>query len=244
MEVKKTSKASLENERTTFFLLGFVVALSTLFVALEWRSEESLSSNWEGFSTLFIEEELLNSQDVISIEPENTEINQVEPEIVAEIDEKSIVNDDFNVVDELIEIEKIEIDESEKEALQNPQSIKVEVPLVHPLQDEIPEKNIIHTQADVMPQFKGGYTELVRFIYNQLKYPYTAMNQRIQGRVWSSFTINIDGSVADIRIEQGVHFSLDEEALRVLSTMPDWEPGKINGESVRVKIYLPIVFKL
>ena len=244
MEIKKTSKASLENERTTFFLLGFIVALSTLFVALEWRSDGALSPDWDGFSTLFIETEFIESPEEVSIEAENREANQPEPEVVEIIDENQLADEDFNVVEELSEDEKIEFDESEIEEPQNPPSIKVEIPLVRPLQNEMQDSDVLHTQVDVMPQFKGGHTELVRFIYNHLEYPPMAQRQRIQGRVWTSFIINKDGTVSDVKLEQGTYFTLDDEALRVLKTMPAWQPGMTNGEQVRVKIYLPVVFKL
>ena len=241
MEEKKTSKASLEKEKTTFFLLGFIVALSSLFIALEWQSEEFVSPDWEGFSSLFIEEEFVESNEAISIEQENTENTEVnQSEVVETIDEEP----DFNIVEEMVEAEKIEIDQYETENLHNSLSIKMEIPLVRLSQDEALENNIVHIQADVMPQFKGGYTELVRFIYNHLEYPSMAQRQRIQGRVWGSFIVNKDGTVSDIKLEQGAYFSLDDEALRVLKIMPAWEPGRINEEPVRVKIYLPIVFKL
>ena len=249
MEVKKTSKASLENERTTFFLLGFVVALSSLFVIIEWQSEEFISPDWDGFSTLFIEEELIESPEAISLESHNSELTQEESKLIEEQNEPEIAEPDpssaYNVVDELTEAEEIELDDLEREMLENPQTIKMEISFVAPRQKENEgEEDIVYIEADKMPQFKGGYTELVRFIYNRLEYPSIALKQRIQGRVWSSFIINKDGTVSDIKIEQGVYFSLDEEAIRVLKMMPSWEPGTINSESVRVKIYLPIVFKL
>ena len=242
MEIKKTSKANLEKERTTFFLLGFIVALSSLFVVLEWRSEEYLSSDWEGFSSLFIEQELIESPETLSLEPEVME----EPKAVEEsIEEESLETtyEDFNVVEEVSNEVEIDLDELAREELENPQAIKVEVAFVPIIQNKKKE-DIVHVEADKMPQFKGGHAALARFLYNELKYPHTARNQRIQGRVWYSFTINKDGSVADIRLEQGLHFSLEEEAFRVLNLMPNWEPGTIKGEPVRVKVYLPIVFRL
>ena len=95
-----------------------------------------------------------------------------------------------------------------------------------------------------MPQFPGGNVELIRFIYSHIQYPQAALKQRIQGRVWCSFIVDRDGTISDVALEQGIYIFLDEEALRVLKTMPPWIPGKTQGESVRVKVYLPIVFKI
>jgi protein TonB len=221
MEEKKTAKANLEYDRTTFLLLGFVVALSTLFVVLEWSNEEVLSPDWAGFSPLFIEAESPGLPEALEeVETSKTiEVKEIKP---------VTLTDEFNVV-EKVTAKEIPIEKA-KEEKDPPVTIE--------------ETPAIHTEAEVMPQFKGGYAELSRFIYHQLEYPEIALQKRIQGRVWCSFTINKDGSVSDIQLEKGVSLYLDDEALRVLKMMPPWEPGMTNGESVRVKIYLPIVFKL
>jgi len=225
MEVKKTTKADLEYDRTTFFLLGFVVALSTLFVAFEWETETPLSPDWAGFPALFIEEETVGVQEqetpVESKTPEPVEVPVIQP----------VASDEFNVVEEVV------ADELPPEA-EEPEIKDIAPAVLEAL------KNEIHTEADIMPQFKGGYAELVRFIYNHLEYPSLALKQRIQGRVWCSFIVNQDGSVSDIQLEKGVYFSLDDEALRVLSLMPAWDFAVTAGKPVRVKVYLPIVFKL
>jgi protein TonB len=244
MEIKKTSEANLENERTTFFLLGFVVVLSTLFVFFEWQSKESLSPDWEGFSTLFIEEELIGLPEAIPVESENRESEPVVPEIKEAIQtDPAVVYEDFKVVEKLSEAEELEIEKQEatNERLKE-QFIRTEKPVLHSPHSETPQ-DITYTQADIMPQFKGGYTELVRYLYNHIEYPSVALKQHIQGRVWCSFIINKNGLVSDVQLEQGVYAFLDDEAIRVLKTMPAWEPGLIAGEPVRVKIYLPIVFR-
>lgn len=224
MEEKKTAKANLEFGRTTFLLLGFVAALSTLFVALEWESNESLSPYWSGFSPLFIEQESMGVQGT-PIETETvkpTEVTSIQP---------AIISDEFNVVEE-VSAEEI-VPEREEPETENV-----------PLPDSIAGENIVYAEAEIMPQFKGGYIELVRFIYNNMKYPSEALKQRIQGKVWCSFIIGNDGSISNIQLEQGLNSFLDEEALRVLRIMPSWDPGIIGGRPVKVKIYLPIVFKL
>lgn len=229
MDIKKHPKADLENERTTYFLLGLVVVLSLFFVVLEWQTEEYLSADWDGFSRVYIEEELIGFEEVKTDEP----IREEQPEVPP-----AAVKEDFVIVDEL-DREEVEIQSDSTSA---PAIREKEEPLSRLSEEQLQE--MIHTQAEVMPEFPGGYNALVRFLFNTMEYPSLAVKQKIEGRVWCSFIVNTDGSVSDIRVEKGVYFALDDEAERVLRLMPPWSPGKIADRNVRVKVYLPVVFKL
>ncbi|HRR62720.1 MAG TPA: energy transducer TonB, partial [Paludibacteraceae bacterium] len=77
-----------------------------------------------------------------------------------------------------------------------------------------------------------------------IRYPVIAQENGIQGRVICQFVVNTDGSIVDIQVVRGVHPSLDEEAVRVIKSMPKWVPGKQRGKPVRVRFTLPINFKL
>ncbi|GHT41823.1 protein TonB [Bacteroidia bacterium] len=234
MEIKKTPQADLESERITFFLLGFTVALASLFVMLEWRTEETLSPHWEGFSSIYIENEY---NEPLTATPVETETKIEKNDLLTEETQK-VAYENFTIVEETPDTEYSDpgllegIAESEPEVM--------------------PEKTIsreavaelIYTEAERMPQYPGGYVEMNRYLIKNLTYPASASSQRIQGRVWCSFVVNKDGSLSQIQIERGVYISLDQEALRVLKAMPAWIPGTIRSEPVRVKVYLPIVFKL
>lgn len=228
MEEKKTPKANLENKRGIFFLLGLVVVLSTLFVVFEWNTEESLSPDWENLSPLFIEEEL------IALNTPATEIETEEvPKPVAEpIGAEESDPEDFNITDSISE----EIETKQDTVLNLNQNKEEEI-----LKEE---EVILSEQAETMPLFEGGYVELIRFIYTHLKYPEIALQKRIEGKVWCSFIVNKNGSISDVRLEQGVSIYLDDEAIRVLRSMPPWQPAIQKEQPVRVRIYLPIVFKL
>ena len=95
-----------------------------------------------------------------------------------------------------------------------------------------------------MPEFPGGLSALVSWLGNNLQYPAVAEMKGIQGRVNCSFIVECDGSISDIQVISGVDPSLDKEAVRVIKQMPQWKPGKKNGEVVRVRNVLPISFKL
>lgn len=99
--------------------------------------------------------------------------------------------------------------------------------------------------VEEMPVFPGGQTGLMEFIAKNLRYPVKAQKEGIQGRVIARFIVEKDGSVSNLAIaRRSASSELDAEAIRVLSTMPKWTPGKQRGKEVRVKYTVPIAFKL
>lgn len=105
-------------------------------------------------------------------------------------------------------------------------------------------KDSVYTKVEVLPEFKGGYDNLIKFLVNNVKYPANAKEKGIQGKVYIEFTIDENGKVINPNIGRGVNPELDAEALRVVSLLPDWIPGKDKGKAVKVKSVLPINFKL
>lgn len=93
------------------------------------------------------------------------------------------------------------------------------------------------------PSFPGGETKFVRYINKTREYPKEAYEKGIEGRVICSFVVNSDGSISNIQILRGVERSLNNEAVRIISKMPDWVPGKIDGQNVPVRVIHPIVFR-
>ncbi len=112
------------------------------------------------------------------------------------------------------------------------------------LEQEAEDAHHIYTVVDVMPAYPGGDNELFRFLSKNIRYPADAVRQRLKGRVICTFVVNRDGSISDAEVIRGVDTLLDQEALRVVSSMPNWKPGKKNGQTVRVKYTLPVQFKL
>lgn len=96
-------------------------------------------------------------------------------------------------------------------------------------------------KVDVKPTFDGDFN---LWIKNNLKYPEQAKADKVQGRVIVQFTIGTDGTVSDVKLLRGVHEDLNAEALRMVSSMPKWEPGKKDGKAVPVSFTIPIVFRL
>lgn len=115
------------------------------------------------------------------------------------------------------------------------------------VQNDEPEKNTDREVFDVveqMPEYPGGLVELMKYISMNVHYPEAAMKTGTQGRVVVQFIIEEDGTVSDARVVQRVSDELDAEALRVVSAMPKWTPGRQKGQPVRVKYTMPVTFRL
>lgn len=93
------------------------------------------------------------------------------------------------------------------------------------------------------PTFPGGDWRLVEFINKTRRYPRKAYDAGVQGRVTCSFVVNADGSISHIKVLKSVEESLNEEAMRILAEMPDWHPGRIDGQAVPVRVIWSIPFR-
>lgn len=94
------------------------------------------------------------------------------------------------------------------------------------------------------PHFPGTEMDLLQFLMRNIRYPQEARERRQEGMVYVSFMVNEDGSISDIRIEQGVCQSIDDEAMRIVSLMPKWVPRRENGVPKAMRFYLPVNFQL
>ena len=112
-------------------------------------------------------------------------------------------------------------------------------------QKETPQKEeVIFQVVEQMPEFPGGMQKALEFLGKNIKYPVAAQQAKIEGRVIVQFVIERDGSVSDVKVMRGVNPELDAEAIRVVSMMPKWIPGKQRGKAVAVKYTMPIMFRL
>ena len=93
-------------------------------------------------------------------------------------------------------------------------------------------------------RFPGGEAALLKFISDNIKYPEAAYKAGVSGRVTTRFVINEDGSVSNVEIVRTASEMLNDEAIRVVSSMPKWSPGKVGGRAVKVRFTLPITFRL
>ena len=139
----------------------------------------------------------------------------------AEIEETMIMSDeDMGEVVEIQNIENVVVEEPEKE-------------------EEIFQ--VVENQ----PEFPGGMQALMKYLRDNIKYPSISRQNNSQGRAYINFVVNTDGSITDVEVMKSTNdVYLDKEAVRVVSGMPKWKPGKQQGKTVRVKYTLPVMFRL
>lgn len=109
---------------------------------------------------------------------------------------------------------------------------------------EIPDKDGVFMVVEQMPEFPGGMPEFMNFLKTNIKYPKSAQERKVQGRVIVQFVVEKDGTPTEFKVLRSIDPDLDAEALRVLGEMPKWKPGMQKGEVVRVKFTVPVSFKL
>ena len=98
-------------------------------------------------------------------------------------------------------------------------------------------------KADIMPSFPGGEAALYQFLSKQIRYPRQAVKNKTEGTVYVRFVIQPDGAITSPEVMRGIGFGCDEEALRVIRSMPAWNPGEIQGQKVPVFSSLAVNFK-
>ena len=228
MEIKKTPKADLENKKSTWLLVGYVIVLAFMFIAFEWTKRDIKIDTSQAITDLVFEEEIIP----ITEQPEQAA--PPPPPAAPPIAETlTIVEDDADV-------EETTIATSEE----TNQAVEIKyVPVA--VEEEEPEEQTIFEVVEQMPEFpNGGMAGLMQHLSKNIKYPTIAQENGTQGRVTVQFVVNRDGSIVDAKVLRGVDPYLDKEAIRVISSMPKWKPGMQRGKAVRVKYTVPVMFRL
>ena len=111
------------------------------------------------------------------------------------------------------------------------------------LNDSAKWEGRIYEVVEQMPSFPGGQGALMQYLARNIKYPVTAKEDGVQGRVVVSFVVERDGSITDVQVVRSVDPTLDHEVQRVVRSMPKWIPGKQKGQAVRVRYNIPVSFR-
>lgn len=219
METKKDPQKDLESKKGYFLQVGFIISLALVLIAFEWSTEDVQ------FDYSNMNEDANIAIDVVPITVHKRE----------EIKPKPIF------VDVLIISDNPEIEE-EPIYIPDPEDIMIDLSkYVEPV---VEEREEIYTNVQQMPQFPGGESALLKYLANAIKYPEIAQINGVQGKVYVSFVVNKLGQITKVAIARSVDPNLDKEALRVISSMPNWKPGMQNHEMVNVSYTLPISFVL
>lgn len=227
MEIKKSERADLEKGKSTSLLIGFVMALAVMFVALEWTQREV-----EDNSELFMARDVSLIEEMVPITLPEKKTVPPPPAAVTKAEIIEIVEDDADIEEDIMASTE---DQSEWVDLTEYDVVEVEPE---------PEEEAPFMVVEDMPEFPGGTAALLEYLRKNIKYPAICRENNIQGRVIVSFVVNKDGAIVDPEVVKSVNPSLDKEAVRVISNMPPWKPGKQRGKAVRVKYTVPVNFRL
>ena len=104
-------------------------------------------------------------------------------------------------------------------------------------------QDTIYRVTEVMPEYPGGPNEMMKYLQENIKYPQSAKDNKIEGRVFVTFVVEKDGSISNAAVLRGIDKECDAEALRVVSSMPKWNPGQQDGKNVRTQFTIPIIYK-
>lgn len=228
---------------------AFGLALSTPFI---WASQNSRDKREVEITLQDVKLPPVEEKKIELPEPPKPEI-PVEPVKQIKYLAPEIVTDDRE-----IELPPTQEELAESKAVigtENVDGAEIEMPPVDPdLANTKPAieapvhvekaEEMIFTAVERMPEYKGGIRALGEYLNKNLKFPSQAQRAGVGGKVFVSFVVTGDGSISQLSVAKGIGFGCDEEALRVVSKMPNWIPGKQSGRAVSVRFTLPITFQI
>lgn len=226
MEVKKTPKANLENKKPTWLLAGYVIVLAFMFVAFEWTRDVRVDRNGGIVENVFeADMEIpITKQPALAPPPP-----QVAP-----------IHEILTIVGNETDVDEINMGSSEDTG----EDVNIKYKPIA-VEEDVPVEDEIFEFVEESPMFRdGGMKGLMQYLSKNIKYPSIAQEVGTQGRVTVQFVVNKDGGIVDVQIVRGVDPYLDKEAVRVISGMPKWNPGRQRGVPVRCKYTVPVTFKL
>ncbi len=224
MRTKKSASKNLENKKTVFFQIGLIVSLLLVFYAFQWKQYEKREIVMPNSTTVIFEVD-----DIPLTFPD-----QPKPPPPPAMSQLEIVDDTQDAPDVFF------IDVSSDPFA----PVKEYAPVMPPPKpEEVPDERIF-IAVEEMPEFPGGEQALISYLASSTNYPHLARSMNIQGTVFVSFVVETDGSISNVELTRGIGGGCDEEALRVISGMPQWKPGKQSGRPVRVSFSSRIVFRL
>ena len=228
MITKKTDRGNLENKRTLFLLLGFVVVLGLVYAGFELFANEDKAPTFTIGDDDFIE---VKDEDVIATDqtpPPPPEQPQQQQAVVLNIVENNIkVSTDFDFGQDVFEDDVVD--------------------------DIVDEVTVVEEEADVtppvyfteeMPEYPGGMEALNSFLSKEIQYPEVARNNGITGTVLVEFVVERDGRVSNAKVKVPLYPDCDKEAVRGIMAMPKWKPGKNMGKPVRCFYQVPVTFRM
>ena len=223
MELKKNPRADLRRYAGLFFEAGLVVALCATLASFNYSVHERNRMVFSDINSIDIDEVMIPITRPVQVTPPPA------PPKVAEV--ITIIEDDPNV-DEDFYIDDVEATQ------------ETVIAFVERREEAEETEPDIFVNAEVMPSFPGGAAALYKLIAENVRYPADAKDNGVSGKVVVRFVINQKGEVENAYVYRGIDPSLDREAIRVVESLPRWNPGTQRGKPVKVWFTMPINFQL
>ena len=228
MEIKKTEKASLENKRLIFAELGLIAALLVVFAGFESSTRAKEVALLQG-NTVIDDED-----DIMAIPLDTPPPAPEAPALPMLSDELQIVDDDVTVDLDFQSLDDTDVPVDIQEYVQQ------EV-----VEEDVEDDPIPFVTVEQKPTFNGGDANgFAKWVNSKLVYPEIAKDNGIEGRVTLQFTIGKDGRLQDVKVLNSPDESLAQEAVRVVSSSPKWEPGRQRDRAVKVSYTFPVIYRL
>ena len=228
MEIKKTEKASLENKRLIFAELGLIAALLVVLAGFE-------------SSTRAKEVALLQGNTVIDDEDDIMAIPLDTPPPAPEAPALPMLSDELEIVDNDV---TVDLDFQSLDDTDVPVDIQ-EYVRQDVVEEEVEDDPIPFVTVEQKPTFNGGDANgFAKWVNSRLVYPEIAKENGVEGRVTLQFTIGKDGRLQDVKVLNSPDESLAQEAVRVVSSSPKWEPGRQRDRAVKVSYTFPVIYRL
>jgi len=222
MKTKKSKRANLENKRTLFIQIGFVIVLILVLAAFEWKSTVVfVPHDWTTQGSEVIELDM----PITKPQEEKIEIKPITP------------------------IEKLIIENNKVEIIDEPEFLSTEDSPDSPItvfeKTEEPEIETDYVAVEIKPKFMGQEAKYFRnYIAENIIFPREASENGMGGKVYVSFVIGKDGYVQKVDILRGVNYVIDQAVIDVIKNSPKWEPGVQSGHYVNVRYNIVVNFEI
>ena len=230
LEVKKSQSANLEQHKSLWLLMGYVLVFAVLFVAFEWTTIEPKEQKKKAKTEAALDIPI----DIM------VPFTIPEKKVVPPPPEAKQIVDILEIVDDEAEIE--ESDLVSVEEMGDVVDITDNMNIV--VEEQVEEETVFQV-VENQPEFPGGMKALMKYLQDNIEYPRVSRDNNSQGRAFIRFVVNTDGSIQGVEVlKSSGDMYLDKEAVRVVSGMPKWKPGRQSGKAVRVYFTLPVVLRL
>ena len=237
MELKKNPKKDIYRHSRSFFFIGLIISLLAVNTAMEWKflvDEKVIDIGLDS------DVDLEAIDDLITIDlPPNPAPPKLVIDFIKEVPDTD--PDDTDIINNI----------SEDMKLLQPTDLCCKGNDPNFIFEDSPASEKPKTDTDPIidfperqPEPEGGLKAFYQYLSKNLRYPKSARQNQVEGKVFVQFVIDKEGKINQVKILKGIGYGCDEEAIRVLENAPKWIPGMQNGRKVKVRMSLPIVFKL